>query len=147
MRGMSLVVPRKDLLTALKVLVSLRRRRFSAIVPVWLIFDRQKGELGLAEDRGRVLAAVPATGSWPPMGATISLLALRRIVEKLTDDSIELIAAREAVYLLTPNGHMKFDLLPFGQECIRVADDAPDVIPQAPLSELPLFSWASRNNA
>ena len=147
MLGMSLVAPREELLTALKVLVSHRRRRFSAIVPVWLVFDRQDSELGVAEDRGRVLAAVPATGSWPPMGATVSLLALRRIVEKLTDDNIELIAAHEAVYVLTPNGSVKFDLLPFGQEGIHAADNASEVILHAPLSDLPLFRWASRNNA
>ena len=47
--ALKLLVPRADLIRALRVLGTNRRRRFSGVVPIWLAYDIGSGELRLRE--------------------------------------------------------------------------------------------------
>jgi hypothetical protein len=60
--SLKLLVRKDDLTRALRVLSSNRR----GIVPIWLDYDGGTHELRLWENRRRVLAILPAIGTWPP---------------------------------------------------------------------------------
>ncbi|MGE0253499.1 MAG: hypothetical protein AB7N54_15185 [Alphaproteobacteria bacterium] len=141
MDGIKLTVSRTDLVAALKVLGSHRRRRFVSVCPVWLSFDPATGELGLAEDRGTILATIAASGSWPPMGATVNLFSLRRVAERLRTPTIELAAIEDAIIVAMPKGHMRLDLIGFGTDGKVSVDEIP-AAPIIRLTDLPLFRWA-----
>ena len=51
-----------------RVLGTNRRRRSSSVIPVWLSY--QDGVLHLREERGGVVATVPANGRWPAAGSS-----------------------------------------------------------------------------
>ena len=138
MDSLKLTVRRTELLRALRVLATNRRRRFSSVVPVWLSFH--DGALRLTEERGGVVAGLPALGTWPVAGATVGLFPLRRAAEVAETESIALIATDDAVLVPTPRGHVSLDLLDFGpKHAIRRPSPRPDRH-----SDLPLFTWAGR---
>jgi hypothetical protein len=137
--SLKLVVPRADLIRALRVLGTNRRRRFSGVVPIWLAYDSGSGELRLREERGGVTAGLPALGTWPAAGATVNLFPLRRAVEAASKEDIELIAVDEAVLVPTAQGHVSLPLLDFGPAGLVPPPRArPDCH-----SDLPLFVWAT----
>ena len=138
MDSLKLTVRKAELIRALRVLGTNRRRRFSSVVPVWLSFH--EGELRLTEERGGVMAGLPALGTWPVAGATVGLFPLRRAVEAAETENIELIAADEAVLVPTKRGHVALDLLNFGlKDAIRQPSPRSDRH-----FDLPLFIWAER---
>lgn len=51
-----------DLVQALKTLGTIRRKRFSSTLPVWLCFEPARDELSILEARRGVRAIVRATG-------------------------------------------------------------------------------------
>jgi len=120
MNSLSLKVPRVGLLQALKGLGVVRRKRSSSTVPVWLSFDPEKKALSITEARGRAIGIVPAEGNWTPAGATIDMYMLRRALETLDSQEVELIVADGEILIPTPNGHVGLKLLPFGPESRRV---------------------------
>jgi hypothetical protein len=86
------------------------------------------------------MAGLPALGTWPVAGATVGLFPLRRAVEAAETESIELIAADEAVLVPTKRGHVALDLLNFGpKDAIRQPSPRSDRH-----FDLPLFIWAER---
>lgn len=114
-----LTVPRVELLEALKTLSSTRRRRFSSSLPIWLDFDITRGELRLVEDRGRVAAGIPASGTWPPAGATVDLFMMKRAVSTMETDAIELHVLGDAVAIYAGRLQVRLHLLEFGPESRR----------------------------
>ena len=114
MRSVQLSVTRHELLHALQTLGVTRRKRFSSVLPVWLSFDRDTESLQIVEDQGTVLAQIPATGSWPPAGATVDLFLLRRAVTNCRDEIITLHAAADAIFLFGDNWRVQLNLLSFG---------------------------------
>lgn len=140
MRSIRLSVARQELIQALQTLGTIRRRRFSSVVPVWLRFDETAQELEIAEDRGRAVASVPARGAWPAQGATVDLFYLRRAAQLHPSELIELIATEEAIVVPMPSGERVLNLLEFGPES-RVPREPPG--PPGP-EDLPLFRSARR---
>ena len=139
MEALKLIVHKADLIRALRVLGTNRRRRFSSVVPIWLAFEREIGELRLREERGGVTAGLTVIGTWPAAGATVNLFPLRRAVETAATKDVELIAVDEAVLVLTPRGHVSLPLLDFGPAgLVPPLRARPDRH-----SDLPLFVWAS----
>ena len=130
MRSLRLSVARQELLLALQTLGVTRRKRFSSVLPVWLKFDPDTESLQIVEDRGAVCAGVPATGSWPPAGATVGLFILKGAVTECHDEDIELHATIDAVILLSGERRVQLNLLNFG--------------PENTVTDLPLFRWANR---
>lgn len=116
MRSVRLSVARLELLLALQTLGVTRRKRFSSVLPVWLNFNSDTESLQIVEDRGVVFAHVPATGSWPPAGATVDLFTLRRAVTRCRDEIIALHAAADAIFLFGDNWRVQLNLLSFGPE-------------------------------
>jgi hypothetical protein len=135
LRSVRLFAARSDLLDALRVLGTNRRRRFSSIVPIWLRYYEDNQELTLTEENARVQATVSATGTWPAAGATISLFYFRRAVTN-SAERVELHATESAILVPTTHGHVALDLLTFGPKLERPA-------PKPPVdhhSDLPIFS-------
>ena len=93
MESLKLLVRKADLIRALRVLGANRRRRFSSVVPIWLAYESEIGELCLREERGGATAGLPAIGTWPVAGATVNLFPLRRAAETAATEDVELIAA------------------------------------------------------
>ena len=114
-----LSVLRVELLEALQTLSSARRRRFSSSLPIWLDFDIKQGELRLVEDRGRVAAGIPASGTWPPAGATVDLFMMKRAVSTMETDEIELHVLGDAVAIYAGRLQVRLHLLAFGPESRR----------------------------
>jgi hypothetical protein len=136
---LKLIVRKAELVRALRVL-SANRRRFSSVLPIWLAYESGVGELRLREERGGVMAGLPAFGRWPAAGATVNLFSLRRAAEAITGEDVELIAVDEAVLVPTAQGYVSLPLLEFGPEHNIPA-------PGGRLdrhTDLPLFLWASR---
>ena len=103
-------------------------------------------ELRITEDRAEVGAHVPASGSWPPAGATVDLYMLKRAVTKVTGDVVDLHALDEAVVVYGDRWHVRLNLLPLGPESRRPAESAALAVSclanaNAPLIQLPLFRW------
>jgi hypothetical protein len=140
LESLKLIVRKADLIRALRVLGTNRRRRFSSVVPVWLAYESGSGELRLREEHGGVTAGLAAVGTWPAAGATVNLFPLRRAAEAVAIEDVELIAIDEAVLVPTANGHVSLPLLDFGPTGLVPPPRArPDRH-----SDLPLFVWASR---
>src|SRR3954447_7438109 len=104
MRSVRLFVARSDLLDALRVLGTNRRRRFTSRVPIWLRYDEAAQQLTLSEDNGTVQATVAAIGEWPAAGATVSLFLFRRAVTN-APERVELHATETTIIVLTAHGH------------------------------------------
>jgi hypothetical protein len=139
LESLKLIVRKADLTRALRVLGTNRRRRFSSVVPIWLAYESESGELRLREERGGVTAGVPAIGTWPVAGATVNLFALRQAAEAAATGDVELIAVDEAVLVPTARGHVSLPLLDFGPAgLVPLPRARPDRH-----SDLPLFVWAS----
>ena len=99
MESLKLIVRKSELVRALRVLGTNRRRRFSSVVPIWLAYESEIGELRLREERGGVTAGLPAIGTWPVVGATVNLFPLRRAAETAATEDVELIAVDESMKL------------------------------------------------
>jgi hypothetical protein len=56
--SLKLVVPRADLIRALRVLGTNRRRRFSGVVRIWLAYEGDSSERRLREERGGMTAGL-----------------------------------------------------------------------------------------
>jgi hypothetical protein len=139
LESLKLIVPRADLIRALRVLCTYRRRRFSSVVPIWLAYVSKISELRLREEGGGLTAGLPALGTWSASGATVNLFPLRRTAETATTEDVELIAVDEAVLVPTAQGHVSLPLLDFGPAGLVPPPAArPDRH-----SALPLFVWAS----
>jgi hypothetical protein len=141
LRSVQLIAGRTDLLAALRVLGTHRRRRFASIVPIWLHHDEINQELMLTEENATVQAAVHATGTWPAAGATVNLFLLRRAVTN-SPVRVELYATESAILVLTAKGYVSLDLLSFGPNSERPA-------PTPPVdhhSDLPIFSYSQTLN-
>ena len=80
-------------------------------MPIWLAYEE---ELRLCEENGRVIAGVPAIGTWPAAGATVNLFALRRAAEAVVTETVEIVALENAVLIATKRGHFSLPLLEFG---------------------------------
>jgi hypothetical protein len=93
LESLKLLVRKADLIRALRVLGANRRRRFSSVVPIWLAYESEIGELRLRDEHGGVTAGLPAIGTWPVAGATVNLFPLRRAAETVATEDVELIAA------------------------------------------------------
>jgi hypothetical protein len=139
MQSISLRVRRDELQRALQTLSTNRRARFSRALPVWLNLNPTKVELQMVEERGHVAASIPAEGSWPPAGATISLFALKRAISAYLSEFIDLRVIADAIIFASPTGHVRLNLLRFGPEGSRLKSAKID------LRTLPLFAWAARN--
>jgi hypothetical protein len=140
MESFKLIVRKAELIRALRVLGTNRRRRFSSVVPIWLAYESEIGELRLREERGGVTASLPAIGTWPAAGTTVNLFPLRRAAEAVVTEDVELIAIGEAVLVPTAKGHVSLPLLDFGPAGLVPPPRArPDRH-----SDLPLFIWAAR---
>jgi hypothetical protein len=126
MQSILLAVDREELLRAIALLGTTRKRRFSSVVPVWLKHDPAECQLHIQEDGGAVIASVPAEGDWPPMGATVDLYLLRRAVQRGEGTLVRLRALGDAVVLEGEGWNVRLDLLEFGP-------------PEPPLPPLPLF--------
>jgi hypothetical protein len=139
MDSLRLIVRKADLIQALRVLGTNRRRRFSSVVPIWLAYLDENGELRLREEQGGVIAGLRAIGTWPAAGATVNLFPLRRAAEAAATEDVELIAVEEAVLVLTAKGHVSLPLLEFGPAgLVPRPVSRPDRH-----SDLPLFVWAT----
>ena len=97
MDSLKLLLRKDELVRALRVLSANRRARFSSIVPIWLDYDPRTCKLRLREDRGSVLAALPADGTWPSAGATVNLHMLHRAAKSVATDEIQLVCIEDAV--------------------------------------------------
>ena len=139
MESLKLIVRKAELIRALRVLGTNRRRRFSSVVPIWLAYESEIGELRLREERGGVTAGLPAIGTWPVAGATVNLFPLRRAAKTAATEDVELIAVDEAVLVPTAQGHVSLPLLDFGPAGLV---PLPRALPDRH-SDLPLFVWAS----
>jgi hypothetical protein len=138
--SLRLSVSKPELVRALRVLSSNRRRRFSSVVPIWLHYDAERRELRLGEDHGTVLAVLPALGTWPAAGATVNLYALRNAALNASTNDVELLAVDEGVLVPTTRGYVALELLQFGPTSAALG-----VIPRSDRhSDLPLFRWATR---
>jgi hypothetical protein len=151
MLSLQLSTAKAEFIQALRVLGPHRHRRFSGVLPIWLHYDAS-GHLSLTEDRGKVRAFVPATGTWPAAGVTVDLFLLQRAAERVGGGAVDLIATNEAVLVPTKKGHIALKLLPFGPgKPQRRRDPIPVVAPpstQYPTvarsyARLPLFRWAA----
>ncbi len=138
MRSLKLTTRRADLLRALDVLSVARRARFKSTVPVWLHFDEDRQELRLVEERGKVTAALPASGYWPPAGLTVDLFMLKRAVAAHAGEAVDLHVTDDALIIFGDQWHARLKLLRFGPESGRPAG------PRDPLACLPLFEWGDR---
>lgn len=136
--SIKLTAARTDLQRALEILSATRRSRFSSIVPAWLALDGDSGTLQIVEERGNVSASLPAVGSWPPAGATVDLLMLKRAVGACLGETVDLHAAADSVMVFDGHWHARLKLLRFGPESGRPSG------PGDPLAPLPLFEWADR---
>jgi hypothetical protein len=117
-----LVLKRAELIEALDTLSVIRKKRWTRVVPVWLRFDSKAKTLSISEARHQATAVVPATGSWPPAGATVSLYTLRSAAQTRTEETIELEAVEHAIRIKTKTGQILMNLLPFGPESRRSID-------------------------
>jgi hypothetical protein len=140
MRSISLKLNRTEFISALETLGVTRRRRFSSIMPVWLKFVQETSSLDVVEEGGVVTASIPATGEWPIAGSTIDLFMLKRSLQRVKAEFVELHALEDAVLFASDNSHVKLHLLGFGPEKFVPGD--PD--DRHPLADLPLFRWAKR---
>jgi hypothetical protein len=138
MQSIKVTALRVDLLRALETLSIARVRRFSSILPVWLQFESDSGELHLIEERGKVSASLPARGTWPPAGATVDLFMLKRAVKACRGKSVDLHAAVDSLLIFGDQWHASLKLLRFGPESGRPSG------PYDPLAPLPLFEWGDR---
>jgi hypothetical protein len=135
-QSLRLCAAKADLVQALRVLGTNRRRRFVSVVPVWLQFEA--GELKVLEDRAKVSATVPASGEWPAAGATVDLFMLRGAVG-YAGAQIELLATEDAVIVPTSRGYVRLNLHAFGHEGMRR-----EPMPQRNWHyDLPLFRWSA----
>lgn len=145
MKGMSLFVEKDVLVRALSALSAVRRRRIG-LTPVWLSFDEQVGELSIGEAKAPASATVPATGYWPPTGATVDLAHFRGAVTKTPGPAVSLIMLEDAILVPRPTGHVRLGLLPYGDEPVSLSrspvatDGRPVGLPE---HSLPLFEWAA----
>ena len=57
--------------------------------------------LAISEQRGAATATVPASGSWPPAGATVNLFMLRNAAQSIDGDVIELVAIDYRTFITT----------------------------------------------
>ena len=141
MESISLSVPRGDFVQVLNTLSAVRRKRFRSVLPVWLHFDQQDGQLWIEEQRAAASGGVAARGMWPPMGATVDLFLLRRAATMVNAEKVQLVATADAILVPTQCGHVSLKLLSFGPESPRrgtgTASDPPD--------DLPLFKWGYRH--
>ena len=141
MQSIKLSITRQELISALRLLGVVRRRRFRSTLPVWLRFIAEAGELQIVEDRGAVEARVPASGDWPCAGATVDLFLLRRAVEDCPAPAVDLHATADAVMVFGGKWHVRLALQEFGPAS-RVGK--PPATPSSPPGPegLPLFHWA-----
>ena len=109
-----------DLITALRTLGAIRHKRGVSIMPVWLSFDSNKSMLAISEQRSAATAMLPASGSWPPAGATVDLFSLRNAASGTDQEAIMLAAIEDAILIPTSRGHVTLKLLPFGPASRRV---------------------------
>ena len=116
MQSIHLSASRAELIGVLDTASCLRRRRFSSVLPIWVSFSPDRGEIEIREDRGVVLASLPATGNWPPAGATVDLFMLRGALKSSHDPVVRLHAVQNGVLIETPRGNVKLNLLEFGPE-------------------------------
>lgn len=148
MKSMKLAVPRVELIAALDAMSRHRRRRFTSMLPVWLLFMPETGELVLQEDKGLVHARLPAQGDWPSAGATVDLYLLRGAARNVADPEIELHAVAEGVLVPTDRGHVRVNLLAFGPTGIRPKpSDTVGAERRLGVEDLPLFRWAATRPA
>jgi hypothetical protein len=135
-RGLCLITARDDLVQALRVLGAHRRNRGNRVA-VCLSFDGSARVLTIGEDRGSVSATMPALGGWPPSGATVGLVMLRRAASH-APTQVELCATEDSVIVLTNRGYARLNLLQFGPDTRREQ-------PQLDIhSDLPLFRQGFR---
>lgn len=151
MQSIRLSLPRDELLRALQTLSTTRRRRFSSSLPVWMTLLPGGDELRITEDRSEVGAHVPASGNWPPTGATVDLYMLKRAATNVTDEVVDLHALDAAVVVYGDRWHVRLNLLPFGPESSRSASAVATAEPcrraDPPLADLPLFRWARHRHS
>ncbi len=119
MQSTRLSVARDPFLHALKTLAAARRRRFSSSLPIWLSFEKGGDELHITEDRAKVAARVPASGSWSPAGATVDLFMLRRAVARVEAENVDLHVLADAVVIHGDRWQVRLNLLTFGPESRR----------------------------
>ena len=140
MKSTKLSVSRIELIAALDALSSERRQRFTSVLPVWLHYTPETGELLLQEDKGLVYAHLTAQGDWPPAGATVNLYALRNAAKNFAGADIELHAVAEGVLVPSERGFVKLSLLAFGPPYEQLA---PPKGRGLGVEDLPLFRWAN----
>jgi hypothetical protein len=116
MQPIGLTLSRPELLHALQTLGVTRRKRFKAVLPVWLSHNPVRGELDIVEEGGTVKASVPAGGTWPPAGATVDLFMLKRALTVWPNEVITLEALEEAVVMRADRRQVRLNLLAFGPE-------------------------------
>jgi hypothetical protein len=119
MQSIRLSVPRRELLRALQTLSTTRRRRFSSSLPVWMTLLPGGDELRISEDRSDVGAHIPASGYWPPAGATVDLYMLKRAAAYVTGETVDLDVLDNAVVVHGDRWHVRLNLLAFGPESRR----------------------------
>ncbi|EDP62671.1 hypothetical protein BAL199_22722 [alpha proteobacterium BAL199] len=148
MKSTKLSVPRVELIAALDAMSRHRRRRFISVLPVWLLFVAETGELVLQEDKGLVHARLPAQGDWPAAGATVDLYMLRGAARNVADGEIELHVVAEGVLVPTDRGYVRLNLLAFGPTDIRSRPpEAGGAERRLGVDDLPLFRWAATRHA
>jgi hypothetical protein len=111
MRSTRLSVPKSELADALRTLSANRKQRITSRVPIVLQFNSREGRLTIGEFGALLSATVPASGDWPPAGATVTLGLLRRAIQHVADNEIELHALDGAIIVLTAHGHVSLKLL------------------------------------
>ena len=148
MRSLRLSIVRADLVQALRVLGTHRRRRFTSVVPVWLQYDPGAHELWVGGDQANIRTAVKALGEWPAAGTTVDLFLLRQAIKNNTGEQVELHAIDEAVLVPTARGHVVLKLLPFGPVPRKPEQPAPQSHRRYDWHrDLPLFRWqGNRSN-
>lgn len=87
------------------------------------------------EDRAIVSAEVAAKGYWPPVGATVDLLALKRAVGHCLGIDLDLHVLVDEIMIQSGGWHVRLKLQKFGPESGSRAE-ARDELP-----ELPLLKW------
>jgi len=147
MKSTKLSVPRVELIAALDAMSRHRRRRFISVLPVWLLFVAETGELVLQEDKGLVHARLPAQGDWPAAGATVDLYMLRGAARNFAGADIELHAVAEGILVPTDRGYVRLNLLAFGPTGVRSTPLETSAERRLGVEDLPLFRWAATRHA